>query len=132
MRKQPQNNLMALPSTDPPVERRGFLGRLFTNENGHDQTEMQKLESAHALARRAIHLDTDLARCRRQGNFYLETTLFEDRSVKEIKKELKYHELCEQVDDLFDDELEALLLKERIRQIYRGTPNKTDRKRKRS
>ena len=133
MKKQTHQQSGLIPvSQDTPVERRGFLGRFFTHENGHEKSEMQRLNEEHALSRRAIQLDADLARCRRQAAHYLEITAFEDQAMKEIAKQQRLDDLCAQIDDLFeDDPMAALVLTARIKEIYRGSKNGHGRKRKR-
>jgi hypothetical protein len=127
-----QYGLVPHSSTAAPGPRRGFLGRFFANENGHEKTEMEKLEEEHTLARRAIQLDADLARRRRQAAHYLEITAFEDKAIAVIVKQQKLDDLCAQIDELFeDDPLTGLVLTARIREIYRGSKHGAGRKRKR-
>jgi hypothetical protein len=116
-----QTGLMTLPYTDVPAQRKSFLGRIFTGDNGYEDNDMQKLTHEHALARRAIQLDTDLIRCRRQARAFLAVTELEDRAAMEVAKVLRCRELCESVEDLFADEpVMAEILKVRVRSIFHG------------
>jgi hypothetical protein len=127
-----QFGLIPYSTTAAPAPRRGFLGRFFANENGHEKTEMEKLEEEHALARRAIQLDADLARCWRQAAHYLEITAFEDKAIAVIAKQQKLDDLCDQIDEIFeDDPMIGLVLRARIKEIYRGSRHRAGRKQKR-
>jgi hypothetical protein len=127
-----QSGLISHQSTGAPDARRGFLGRFFTHENGHEKTTMEKLIEEHTLARRAIQLDADLARCRRQAAHFLEITAFEDKAIAAITKQQKLDDLCEQINELFaDDPMTGLVLTARIKEIYRGSKHGVGRKRKR-
>jgi hypothetical protein len=111
------------PYTGVPAQRKSFLGRFFAGDNGHARTDMEILTHEHALARRVIELDTDLIRRRRQSRLYLALAELQDQSAMEVAKVLRCRELCDSVDDMFDDDpMMAELLKVRVRAIFHGRP----------
>ena len=136
MKKQntKQTDLVPYPlHKEESLHRRKFFGFFFpSSENGHSDSALQRLHEEHAIARRSIELDADLKRHRRKAGDYLELSALEDRAVKEIAKKMKLDDLLEQVDELYAHEpMTALVLKAKIKEIYRGSHHTNSDKRPR-
>lgn len=125
-----QTDLVPMPYKETLPQRRKLFGRFFQSENGTDNYALQRLNDEHAIARHGIQIEADLARCRRQAGIYLELSKLEDMAVKEIAKKQKLDDLLEQVDELYaHDPMTALVLKAKIKEIYRGSNHGSNHKR---